>query len=183
MLLSEYVDSLDGVPKSRYFDKLKVLGLAATDDPYRPYASGDFQNAMRLWSLHTTGAAPMEAARSVQLFQEWIHQDQPAPIAEINFSQPKRRKDCNTSTAEVPQESSTSRIHSPTFEEQEMFLKGLKAMRPNAAILTAVIPIPQKETDSHTPAIRTLPPNIMSLHYTHATLHELNEEELKLECK
>ena len=46
MPLSEYVDSLDGVAKSRYFDKLKVLGLAATDDPY---ASGDFQNAMRLW--------------------------------------------------------------------------------------------------------------------------------------
>jgi hypothetical protein len=37
---------LDGVAKSRYFDKLNVLGLAATDDPY---ASGDFQNAMRLW--------------------------------------------------------------------------------------------------------------------------------------
>ena len=46
MLLSEYVDFLDGVPKSRYFDKLKVLGLAATDDPYRPYASADFQKAM-----------------------------------------------------------------------------------------------------------------------------------------
>ena len=42
MPLSEYVDSLDGVAKSRYFDKLKVLGLAA---------SGDFQNAMRLWPL------------------------------------------------------------------------------------------------------------------------------------
>ena len=40
MPLSEYVDSLDGVAKSRYFDKLKVLGLAA---------SGDFQNAMQLW--------------------------------------------------------------------------------------------------------------------------------------
>ena len=46
MSLREYVDSLDGVAKSRYFDKLKALGLAATDDPY---ASGDFQNAMRLW--------------------------------------------------------------------------------------------------------------------------------------
>ena len=42
MSLSEYV-SLDGVAKSRYFDKLKVLGLADKDDPY---ASGDFQNAM-----------------------------------------------------------------------------------------------------------------------------------------
>ena len=62
-----------------------------------------------------------------------------------------------------------------------MFLKGLKAMQPNAAILTAVIPIPQKETDSHTPAIRTLPPTIMSLH--HPCYTELNEEELKLECK
>ena len=30
MPLSEYVISLDGVAKSRYFDKLKVLGLAAT---------------------------------------------------------------------------------------------------------------------------------------------------------
>ena len=46
MPLREYVDSLNGVAKSRYFDKLKVLGLAATDDPY---TSGDFQNAMRLW--------------------------------------------------------------------------------------------------------------------------------------
>ena len=46
MPLSDYVDSLDGVAKSRYFDKLKVLGLASTDDPY---ASGDFQKAMRLW--------------------------------------------------------------------------------------------------------------------------------------
>ena len=46
ILLREYVDSLDGVAKSRYFDKLKVLGLAATDNPY---ASSDFQNAMRLW--------------------------------------------------------------------------------------------------------------------------------------
>ena len=46
MPLSEYVDSLDGVAKSRYFDKLKVLGLAATDDPY---TSGDFQNALPLW--------------------------------------------------------------------------------------------------------------------------------------
>ena len=43
MSLSEYVISLDGVAKSRYFDKLKVLGLAATDNPY---VSGDFQNAM-----------------------------------------------------------------------------------------------------------------------------------------
>ena len=38
---------MDGVAKSRYFYKqLKALGLAATDDPY---ASGDFQNTMRLW--------------------------------------------------------------------------------------------------------------------------------------
>ena len=104
MPLSEYVVSLDGVGKSRYFDKLKVLGLAATDDPYAP---GDFQNTMRLWlpvefghifclhrapwSLHTTGAAAMEAARSVQLFQEWIRQDHvgafqdnaPAAVSEI----------------------------------------------------------------------------------------------------
>jgi len=43
MPLSEYVISLDGVANSRYFDKLKRLGLPATDDPY---ASGDFQNAM-----------------------------------------------------------------------------------------------------------------------------------------
>ena len=70
MPLSEYADSLDGVAKSRYLDKLRLLGLAATDDPY---ASGDFENAMRLWppvefghyfwlfyrapwSLHATGA-------------------------------------------------------------------------------------------------------------------------------
>ena len=46
MLLREYVDSLGGVAKSRYFDKLKALGLAATDDPY---VSGDFQKAMQLW--------------------------------------------------------------------------------------------------------------------------------------
>ena len=46
ILLREYVDSLDGVAKSRYLNKLKVLGLAATHDPY---ASSDFQNAMRLW--------------------------------------------------------------------------------------------------------------------------------------
>ena len=31
MPLSKYVDPLDGVAKSRYFDKLKVLGLAAAD--------------------------------------------------------------------------------------------------------------------------------------------------------
>ena len=62
-----------------------------------------------------------------------------------------------------------------------MFFKGLKAMRPNAAILTAVISIPQMETGSHTPTIRTLPPTIMSLH--HLRYAELNEEELKLECK
>ena len=37
---------MDGVVVSRYFDKLKALGLAATDGQY---ASGDFQNAMRLW--------------------------------------------------------------------------------------------------------------------------------------
>ena len=76
--MSGYVDSLDGVAKSRYFDKLNALGLAATDGPN---ASCDFQNAMRLWPpvvgvrphfllfpgvlIHTTGAAPMEAARSV----------------------------------------------------------------------------------------------------------------------
>ena len=42
MLLSEpYVVFLDGVAKSRYFDKLNVLGLAATDDSY---ASGDFRS-------------------------------------------------------------------------------------------------------------------------------------------
>jgi len=46
MPLREYVDSLDDVTKSRYFYKLKALGLAATDDPY---ASGDLQNAIRLW--------------------------------------------------------------------------------------------------------------------------------------
>ena len=37
---------MDGVVVSRYFNKLKALGLAATDSQY---ASGDFQNAMRLW--------------------------------------------------------------------------------------------------------------------------------------
>ena len=37
MPLSEYVDSLDGVAKSRYFDKLNVLGLAAHT---RPVTSG-----------------------------------------------------------------------------------------------------------------------------------------------
>ena len=46
MPLREHVDSLDGVAKSRYFNKLKALGSAATDDPY---ASDDFQSAMRLW--------------------------------------------------------------------------------------------------------------------------------------
>ena len=45
----------------------------------------------------------------------------------------------------------------------------------------SVIPIPQKETDSHTPAICTLPPTIMSLHHPRYT--ELNEKELKFECK
>ena len=84
MPLSEYVDSLDDVTKSRYFDKLKVFGLAAIDDPY---ASSDFQKRPAMfahiflllhrvpWSLHTTGAAATEAVRSVQLFQEWIRQD------------------------------------------------------------------------------------------------------------
>ena len=80
MPLREYVDSLNGVAKSRNFDKLKVLGLAATDDPY---ASGDFCQVRphflllhrAPWSLHTTGAAAMKAAQSAQLFQEWIHQD------------------------------------------------------------------------------------------------------------
>ena len=47
MPLREYVDSLDGVAKSRYFDKLKPLGLAATDDSY---VLCDFQNTMPLWS-------------------------------------------------------------------------------------------------------------------------------------
>ena len=46
MPLREYVDTLNGVAKFSYFDKLKALGLAATDDPY---ASGDFQSTMRLW--------------------------------------------------------------------------------------------------------------------------------------
>ena len=46
MPLSDYVESLDAVAKSRYFDKLGVLRLAATDDPY---ASGDFQDTMGLW--------------------------------------------------------------------------------------------------------------------------------------
>ena len=51
MLLREYVDSLDSVAKSRYFDKLKTLGLAATDDPY---ASGYFQNmARRSYQKHS----------------------------------------------------------------------------------------------------------------------------------
>ena len=45
MALSEYVDSLDGVAKSRYLEKLRVIGLAATDDPY---ASGNFQNFLFL---------------------------------------------------------------------------------------------------------------------------------------
>ena len=39
MPLSDYVESLDAVAKSRYLDKLGILGLAATDDPY---ASGEF---------------------------------------------------------------------------------------------------------------------------------------------
>ena len=34
MPLRGYVDPLGGVAKSRYIDNLKVLGLAATDDPY-----------------------------------------------------------------------------------------------------------------------------------------------------
>ena len=63
----------------------------------------------------------------------------------------------------------------------EMFLNGLKVMRPNAAILTAVIPMPPKEADANTPTIRCLPPTIMSLH--HPRYAQLNEEELKLECK
>ena len=85
MPLSEYVDSLDGVAKSRYFDKLKVLGLAA---------SGDFQNAMQLWPPVEFGhifcyrylierpgvytrqeLLQRKQARSVQLFQGWIRQD------------------------------------------------------------------------------------------------------------
>ena len=33
---------MDRMAKSRYFYKLKALGLAATD----PYESGDFQNAI-----------------------------------------------------------------------------------------------------------------------------------------
>lgn len=44
--MSEYVDSLDAVARSRYFEKLGVLGLAATDDPY---ASSDFQDTIGLW--------------------------------------------------------------------------------------------------------------------------------------
>ena len=68
-----------------------------------------------------------------------------------------------------------------SVEEQEMFLKGLKAIRPNAAILTAVIPKPPKETNPHTPPTRTLPPTIMSLYHPHYA--DLSEEELELECK
>ena len=33
MPLREYIDFLDGVAKSRYFDKFKALRLAATDGP------------------------------------------------------------------------------------------------------------------------------------------------------
>lgn len=40
--------------------------------------------------------------------------------------------------------------------------------------------MPKQEADSHIPAIRTLPPTIMSLH--HPCYADLNEE-LKLECK
>ena len=54
-------------------------------------------------------------------------------------------------------------------------------MRPNAAILTAVFSMPPKEADANTPTIRCLPPTIMSLH--HPRYAQLNEEELKLECK
>ena len=62
-----------------------------------------------------------------------------------------------------------------------MFLKGLQALQPNAAILTAVMPISSMETDSHSPAVRALPPTIMSLYQPR--YHQLNEEELDLECK
>lgn len=60
-------------------------------------------------------------------------------------------------------------------------MKGLKTLQPNAAILTAVMPISSKETDSRTPAVCSLPPTIMSLYQPR--YHQLNEEELKLECK
>lgn len=46
MLLSEDIDSSDGIAKSRYLDKLKHLGLAATDNPY---ASDDFRMPVQLW--------------------------------------------------------------------------------------------------------------------------------------
>ena len=72
MPLREYVDSLDGVAKSRYFDKLKAFGLAATDNPER-HATGvacrvwpHFLLLHRApWSLHTIGAAPMKAHTTI----------------------------------------------------------------------------------------------------------------------
>ena len=68
MSLSKYVDFLDGVAKSRYFDKLKVLGLAATDDPLSNGSSSKRTTISRVdssgpWRCGISGTAASALSR------------------------------------------------------------------------------------------------------------------------
>ena len=47
--MSDYYKKLDSIAKTRYLEKLKLLGLDEKDDPYDPINSHNFVDDMTRW--------------------------------------------------------------------------------------------------------------------------------------
>jgi len=47
--MSDYYKKLDSIAKTRYVEKLKLLGLDEKDDPYDPRNSHNFVDGMTRW--------------------------------------------------------------------------------------------------------------------------------------
>ena len=47
--MSDYYKKLDSIAKTRYLEKLKLLGLDEMDDPYDPVNSHNFVDDMIRW--------------------------------------------------------------------------------------------------------------------------------------
>ena len=86
--MSEYFKGLDPISKKRYAEKLRLLDLAESDDPYAERNNDKFEDDMTrwppveyghifcyfierpAWPLHTTSVDAVEESRCVQLFSE-----------------------------------------------------------------------------------------------------------------
>ena len=83
--MSDYYKKLDSIAKTRYLEKLKLLGLDEKDDPYDPINSHNFVDDMTRWPAVENGnifcyyiqrPGVLQSSncysRCFQLFSEWI---------------------------------------------------------------------------------------------------------------